>query len=181
MQRLIRFLCVSVLLAALAVSVADATQVLYRSPEQLGTDARLVVDGRVTDVRSHWNDTRTKIITEATVDVAGTYKGNAVSSVTVVQLGGVVGNVRQTVHGALHWQRGEEVLLFLEDAYPGTYQVAGFSQGKYRVERDDRGRPFVRQASPGGAELVSPQGETPAVQPTQIPLDTFLDQALGRK
>lgn len=181
MQRLLRSLGVSVLLVVLAVCTADATQILYRTPRQLGTDAQVVVDGRVTGVRSYWNDTHTKIITEATVAVAGTYKGTAPSAVTVVQLGGVVGNVRQTVHGALQWRPGEEVLLFLEDALPGTYQVAGFSQGKYHIERDDRGRPYVRQASPDGAELVSPGGAPRAAQPAEVALDTFLDQALGRK
>jgi hypothetical protein len=166
----------------LLVTVADATQVLYRTPQQLGSDATLVVDGRVTGVRSYWNDSRTKIITEATVAVDGTHKGNPRSSVTVVQLGGVVGHVRQTVHGALQWHPGEEVLLFLEDAFPGTFQVAGFSQGKYHIERDPRGRRFVRQASPGGAELVgSPGASTRETTPTKLSLDQFIDQALGRK
>jgi hypothetical protein len=176
-----RLLGVSVLLAALFASLANATQVLYRTPQQLGADAQLIVDGRVTAVRSYWNDAGSKIITETTVEVTGTHKGGPRSTVAVVQLGGVVGNVRQTVHGALQWRPGEEVLLFLEDAMPGTYQVAGFSQGKYHIERDRRGRRFVRQASPDGAELVTPNGVMRTPQPLEVPLDRFLDQALGRK
>lgn len=182
MHRLILLVGVTVLALALLAPVADATQVLYRTPEQLGADAVLVVDGHVTGVRSYWNDSRTKIITEATVAVEGTHKGSPRSMVTVVQLGGVVGNVRQTVHGALQWRPGEEVLLFLENAFPGTFQVAGFSQGKYHIERDERGRRFVRQALPDGAELVgAPDGGKPVTVPAKLSLDRFIDQALGRK
>lgn len=185
MNRLTLVIGVSVLALALLAPVADATQVLYRTAQELGADAALVVDGRVTNVRSYWNDTGTKIITEATVNVAGTHKGNAPATVAVVQLGGVVGNVRQTVHGALQWQPGEEVLLFLDAALPGTYQVSGFSQGKYRIERDDRGRAFVQQIVPDGAELVGApgaQGVSPrASTPVKLSLEKFVDQALGRE
>jgi hypothetical protein len=187
MYRLMMFLGVSVLALALLAPLADATQVIYRTPRQLGEDAALVVDGRVTNVRAYWNETQSKIFTEATVHVGGTHKGDAGSTVRIVQLGGVVDNVRMTVHGALQWTVGEEVLLFLEPSVPGAYQVAGFSQGKYRIERDRRsGRPFVQQVLSDGAELVdapdaSRDALARAAQPPKLALDKFLDDVFGRK
>jgi hypothetical protein len=169
-------------LALLAPSV-DATQVIYRSPQQLGQDATLVVDGRVTSVRSYWNETRSKILTEAVVAVEGTYKGARQSTVRIVQLGGIVGNVKMNVHGAVSWHDGEEVLLFLEPSLPGAYQVAGFSQGKYRIERDPRsGKRFVQHVVPGGTEFLgAPGAPGTASTPTQLPLDEFVDGVFGRR
>jgi hypothetical protein len=159
-----------------------ATQVIQRTPQQLAKESQVVVDGKVSSVRSYWNDDRSKIFTEAVVTVGSTYKGGASPSVRVVQLGGVVGNVRMTAHGALIWKKGEEVLLFLEPSVPGAFQVAGFSQGMYRIERDARtGKAFVRYALPPDMQ----QGSTPApdaptsAQPAErITLEQFLDSVL---
>ena len=60
--------------------------------------------------------------------------------------------------------------------------MAGFSQGKYRIDRDPRnGRPFVQQVLADGAELVSAPGQLVASQPTKLALDKFLDDVFGRK
>lgn len=171
------------LIVALAATTVEATQVIYRTPRQLGQDAALVVDGRVTGVHSYWNASHSKIITEAVVDVSQTYKGDGPSTVRVVQLGGVVGHVRMNVAGALTWQHGEEVLLFLEPATPGAYQVAGFSQGKFHVERDPRsGKPYVQQAVMSDVELKAAPGAQPGADvPRKLALDKFIDDVFGQK
>jgi hypothetical protein len=186
MKRHSSFLGLIALAAAWTASPVDATQVVYRTPRQLGQDASLVVDGRVASVRSYWNESHSKIITEAVIDVAATHKGAGTSSVRVVQLGGVVGNVRMTVAGAVAWHSGEEVLLFLEPATPGAYQVAGFSQGKYRIERDPRsGKAYVEHVGPGGTELLAAPGDPGAEErsatPRKLALDRFIDDVFGRR
>lgn len=161
-------------LVALTAASALATQVIQRTPQQLAQDSALIVDGKVTGVRSFWNEDHSRIYTEATVAVASTYKGSGGANVRVVQPGGVVGNVRMTAQGALSWKRGEEVLLFLEPASPGAFQVAGFSQGKYEVQRDDRGRAFVQQALPadGGVAKGTAGRQT---------VEQFINQVLPRE
>jgi len=183
MKRLdVRILLMAIVLASMALPVL-ATQVILQSPQDLAKDSALIVDGTVSGVRSYWNDDHSRILTEATVAVGATHKGANASSVRVLQLGGVVGNVRQTAHGALAWKRGEEVLLFLEPATTGTYQVAGFSQGKYTIERDTRtGRAFVQQAMPADGEASAtstPGGSTP--QGGKVSLEQFLNQVLPKK
>ena len=101
------------LAVAATSSPARATTLIERTPEQIARQSALVVDGKVVGVRSYWNADHSRIFTEATVDVDGTHKGRAGARVRVVQIGGVVGNVRMTAHGALAWTPGEEVLLFL--------------------------------------------------------------------
>ena len=73
---------------------ADATQVIYQSPQQMGTESALVVRGRVTGIHSYWNESQTKIFTETVIAVDETYKGSGAPTVRVVQPGGVVGNRR---------------------------------------------------------------------------------------
>ncbi|HEU4364031.1 MAG TPA: hypothetical protein VFT13_01065 [Candidatus Krumholzibacteria bacterium] len=164
-------------LVALAVDAAVATQVVRRTPQELARESALIVDGTVTGVRSYWNEDHSKIFTEATVAVGSTYKGRGGNTLRVVQPGGVVGNVRMTAHGALGWSRGEEVLLFLEPSVPGAFQVAGFSQGKYAIERDARtGKAFVQQALPADME-----GAAAPAQAQRLTIEQFINQVLPQE
>ena len=181
MKRFSSVLGASCLILALAACCVFATQIEYRSPIDLGRESPLVVRGRVTALRSFWNNSGTKVFTEATVTVDETYKGRRTGTVSVRQLGGVVGHVRVNVDGAPAWAEGEEVLLFLEPFDGTSFQVAGFSQGKYTVERDpDTGEPFVRGPSLDDVELIGAEGETPLRLETGImSLESFIDRALG--
>ena len=178
MKRASSILRVSIpVLIILSMSV-QATQIIYRSPQQMGEESALVVQGRVTGVRSYWNDTNTKIFTETQVAIDQSYKGGAGGTVSVVQLGGVVGHVQMKVEGALAWSPGEEVLLFLEPFNGDRYMVYGLSQGRYEIERDVRGRPFVSRGAFEGLEMLdAPEDRTPENE--RVPLDTFIDKALG--
>jgi hypothetical protein len=162
------------LLALLALGgSAAATQVVPMSADDLARDASLVVRGQVTGVRSYWNDAHTRILTEAAVTVSSPYKGAAPASVRVVQMGGVVDNVRMTVAGSLEWTAGEDVLLFLQPSLPGRWRVAGFTQGKYTIERDPAGVEYAVSAGIAGTGTAA---EKAAAAPARLPLDRFLAQ-----
>lgn len=178
MKRASSILRVSIpVLIILSMSV-QATQIIYRSPQQMGEESALVVSGRVTGVRSYWNDTNTKIFTETQVAVDQSFKGGAGGTVNVVQLGGVVGHVQMKVEGALAWSPGAEVLLFLEPLSGDRYMVYGLSQGRYEIERDERGRPFVSRGAFEGVEMLeAPEDSAPETE--KVPLNTFIDKALG--
>lgn len=165
--------CLAAAIALLCVALpATATQILHQSPEQLGRSAELVVRGRVEARQSYFADGGRRILTETTVAVEETFKGAAPARVTVVQAGGVVDGVRMTVHGALAWEEGEEVLLFLEPSLPGRHRVAGLSQGKFALERDAAGELLAVPAPLGGAELVGGAAARP------MPLRELLRTAL---
>jgi hypothetical protein len=183
MMRTAALLGISILALSLLNDNSRATQIVYRSPRELGEEASLVVLGRVGDVRSYWNERGTKILTETRIEVDESFKGQAPSLVRVVQLGGVVGNVRMTVHGALSWKRGEEVLLFLEPLRAGAFQVSGFSQGKFEIERDGvTGRPYVKHPRLDDVEVLRAGGDAAgaaAAPKEKIPLHTFVSETLG--
>lgn len=183
MIRCASLLCASMALVLLAPAPLEATQIIYQSPEEMGKTSSLVVRGKVTSSRSYWNEKHTKILTETTIEIDETYKGEGPQSLKIVQLGGLVGKVRMHVHGALVWKEGEEVLLFLEPFDRDTYQVAGFSQGKFKIERDpETGEEFVVGGDLGGfGVLRAPGGEGAAPKALRVPLDQFVTEALGER
>jgi hypothetical protein len=182
MRRITLLSCMLLLVLFGTVSAVRATQILYRSPEELGKESALVVTGTVQGSRSYWNADRTKIFTETVIGVDQSYKGEASGTVRIVQLGGVVDNVRMTVHGACSWRTGEEVLLFLDSRSDGRYRVAGFSLGKFELERDPAtGRAFVKHPRVEGAQVLSAPGgsEAPGARNERMPLHAFINSTLG--
>jgi hypothetical protein len=165
----------------LALAAAGwATEVMYQSPKQLADESSRIVRGTVVSVRSYWNAGHTTILTETRIKVAETYKGAKTPEAVVVQLGGVVGHVKVNVEGALSWRPAEEVLLFLESNPDGAYQIAGFSQGKFAIERDARtGEAYVKSPAFEGVSLVgAPPGGAKSMK---APLDQFIDETMGRR
>jgi hypothetical protein len=182
MKRNVSILWVSVLVLLVLAAAGQATEVIYRSPKQLADESSQIVRGMVTGVRSYWNAEKTRIFTEVRVKVDETYKGGALPEARIVQLGGIVDHVNMHVDGALSWRQSEEVLLFLERGQTGDFRVAGFSQGRFAIERDRRtGKAFVRSPGFEGATLVSvPEGRR-AAPPRKIPLDSFVHETLNRE
>ncbi|MDD3643514.1 MAG: hypothetical protein PHQ19_08645 [Candidatus Krumholzibacteria bacterium] len=174
------------ILASLAVLVcaASASQIVRLTPRQMADYSELVVSGRVDGVTSFWNGDRTKIFTRIDVLVDEAYKGEKRARIELLQLGGTVGNVKVTVEGALAWRSGEEVLLFLEPYPGGRYQVAGLSQGRFEIERDEQtGKRYVRRPALGGTAPMQADG-SPAGRPAdveRIALEQFVSEALAKE
>jgi hypothetical protein len=167
------------------VSAAFATQVMYQSPQQMGTQSALVVRGTVQSTQSYWNASRTKIFTRTQIGVDETYKGPHQAVIDIVQIGGTVGTVKVTVQGALQWEPGEEVLLFVEPYDATTYQVSGFSQGRFEIERDPKtGVAYVTAPSLEGTAIVEAPSADAMTKPSKsekVTLEQFVNRALGRR
>ncbi len=141
--------------------VLSATQIVLVSSREMAENSALVLAGRVSGQESYWNEDHTKIFTRTTILVDETYKGGHSPRIELIQLGGIVGNIKVTVEGAILWRDGDEVLLFLEP-YGDTpsFQVAGLSQGRFLIERDpDTGERFVRRPAIDGVELLQSDGK----------------------
>jgi hypothetical protein len=185
MKTFVQILAVSLVFTLGTTTLSQATQVIHRSVEQLGQQSSLVVRGKVAGVRSFWNDKHTKIFTETEITVDQSYKGGQPSAIRILQLGGIVDNVKVNVAGALQWRTDEEVLVFLEPYTNGTFQVSGFSQGRFNIVRDPRtNQMYIERPSQDGVEFVG--GATPdelrrASRVEKMPLERFINQALGRK
>lgn len=176
-----RILAFSVLLLGGAGS-AHATLVLHRTPEQLGIDSEVVVQGVVQNVDTFWNEDRSRILTSVDVRVEQSFKGTPSPVVRIVQMGGVVDGVRMTVAGALQWTAGDEVLVFLEST-ARDYRVAGFTQGRFDLERDPVTRQiYATRAASGETRLVDRPGAAPsAPRPVRVLLDELVAEALPQR
>jgi hypothetical protein len=126
--------------ALLAVLPAEATTLLAQDLAELSQSADAIVRGTVRELESRWTGDRMRIVTQVEVEVAEALKGAPGASVTIVQPGGVVGDIGQKVSGLASFERGEEVVLFLERRPGGIFLVSGMAQGKFRVERSSDGR-----------------------------------------
>jgi len=185
MTRSLTPLVAFLLVGCLMVCAALATQVMYQSPQQMGTQSALVVRGKVQSTQSYWNASRTKIFTRTQIAVDETYKGPHQGVIDIVQIGGTVDKVKVTVQGALLWKAGEEVLLFVEPYDASSFQVSGFSQGKFEVERDPKtGVAYVAAPPLEGTSLVGAPSTDSLTKPSKsekVTLEQFVNRALGRR
>ncbi len=104
--------------------------------DELTLRADLILYGNVLTMKSAWNADRTMIYTQVVVIVTNQIKGRADAKEVVIQMpGGVVGDVGLAVSDTPEFAQGEEVVVFLEASHTANYEVSGWWQGKYHVER----------------------------------------------
>lgn len=149
----------------LFIALAAASFVQASTAEKLSFDrligaADLIVKGRVEELKTRQSPDRRSVTTVVTIAVANHFKGAKVSSVTIEQPGGSMGEVAQGVPGLPEFFTGEEVIVFLKQQRNGAYSIAGGKQGKFSVKT----QPGSNQAI---AEDFAHRTET---------LDSFLDR-----
>jgi hypothetical protein len=108
--------------------VPHASILQAMSLTELTTSADSIVVGNVRGVHSAWDAHLRTIVSKVDVDVDEVWKGKASGRLTVVALGGVVGDIEMTVEGMPTFVVGEKSLLFLHGK--SQLRVVGMSEGK---------------------------------------------------
>ena len=169
-----------VVLISLSVVPSGWSQESRRlSVDELTAASATVVVGKVTDIRSTWSDPR-HLVTVATVSVSEVLKGDATTEVRVVVPGGIDANrkfpIAMTYPGAPQFGSNEDVFLFLtnEADLAGALSVAGFSEGKYSIVRDETGASFVSRDLISTVNVTSANG-LPRGTRQLTPLSQFRD------
>jgi hypothetical protein len=124
-----------------------------------------VVD--VVSVKADWDANHEQILTTIDLLVVESWKGGAASGshLTVVQPGGTVGDLTQTIHGMTRFVAGERAVVFLTGR-PDRASVVGMAQGKRLVLRDNAtGRLVVHAPDKAGATFIR---TTPAGRPSPV-------------
>lgn len=168
----------STLSALLAVALliglpAAATTMLRIDLPELAQSSDTVVHGTVRRMESRWSADKRRIVTDVEIEVAETLKGQAGSTVLIVQPGGRVGDIGQIVHGLASFAEGEEVVVFLERRGTSAYRVMGMAQGKYQIRRSaDHRSALAVPENTGDALLLDPSTRQPsATAPRTLTLD----------
>lgn len=160
-------------ITSLWISNAGATSVPSLSFEQLTDRSELIVTGQIARTWTDWDSAHKFIWTHYELTVSAAQKGSPGSTVVLSEPGGVVGIHGMAIAGAVTYQPGERVLVFLERMPNGYLRTTGWSQGKFDV--DNAGR-LHAELSLGQLEIVSTQKE-PAGTPLRA-LDGMTVQEL---
>jgi hypothetical protein len=139
------------------ISTARATSVSRLSFEELTDQSEIVVSGQITRSWADWDAEHKFIWTHYELSVSDTLKGSAGSTVTLSEPGGIVGDKGMSVAGAVGYQQGEKVVVFVQRMPNGYLRTAGWSQGKFRVDQDGK---LHGESSALGLELVGANART---------------------
>ena len=126
--------------------IADTSLAVALSVQDMVNQSDVIAIGNCVETKSVWVDR--SLVTLATISVTESLKGNA-STLTVELPGGVDASrkfpVAMTYPGAPTVTPGEDVFLFLTATgqVGGSYNVAGFSQGKFSIITDEDGEQVV--------------------------------------
>ena len=177
MRRWQSFLGVGLLLLAVP---ASGSTFLHMDRAELTAKASAVVVGNVLSVESFWTKSGIVIVTEAMVEVEDAILGEAPSVVVVRTFGGTVNGYTVEAHGFPTFEKGERVLLFLQQdkAVPDATRVLGFQEGKYRLTVDKAGRELALPTVDAGARLMTAEGKL-APAPRPLLLDELRSEIRG--
>jgi hypothetical protein len=107
-------------------------------------------------VKSDWDAGHEQILSTIDLMVVESWKGGdaPATHLTIVQPGGTVGDLTQTVHGMTRFVPGERAVVFLAGR-PDRSSVVGMAQGKRLVRRDSvSGKLFVHVPDKSGATFI---------------------------
>jgi hypothetical protein len=157
MRSLPRFIALLIAAAAIAFPRSSpASLVLALDLETMVARASNVAVVDVMSVTAAWDERHEQILSTITLTVVESWMGTAAPAtrLVVVQPGGSVGDIIQTVHGMTQFSPGERAVVFLQGP-PERAHVVGMAQGKRLVRRDSTsGRFLVHAPDRAGATFV---------------------------
>ena len=144
----------------MGASALHGTTVIPPTFDELVSQAQVIFQGVVTDVRSQWvgEGAQRSIVSYVTFKVEDAMKGNPGSTYTMRMLGGTVGDQTMDVTDTPKFKVGNRDILFVENNGSQFVPLVGIMHGRFRVERE--------QAS--GREVVVTNGGEPLSNISQL-------------
>src|SRR5204862_4379570 len=110
-------------------NAATATTVERLNLDGLVKKASRIVIGKVRNSRTYWSSNGKLILTNYTIDVQETIKGQPAPAIQVTTIGGTIGDLTLHVTGMPIFAKDENAVVFVEKS--GVYStVVGLAQGK---------------------------------------------------
>lgn len=135
------------LLAGLTFSVrtAQATTVIPPTFDELVSQAEVIFQGDVTDVKSQWvgEGAQRNIVSYVTFKVEDALKGTPGQSYTIRMLGGTVDGETMGVSDAPKFKVGDKDILFVQNNGSQFVPLVGIMHGRFHVKRDQAGQEVV--------------------------------------
>jgi hypothetical protein len=120
--------------------ITNYSQRLSTDIENLSKGADVVLTGKVVQQKSSWNEDRSRIYTNATIQVEEYLKGNTnEGSIVVTYMGGEVDDVGELYTHMPRFEDDEEILVFLKrDQKTSSYKVFNGEEGKLSIVYDKK-------------------------------------------
>jgi hypothetical protein len=155
----------AVVLILFAAAFVHGTTVQRLSLQDLVKKAHRIVTGKVRQSKTYWSSNGKLILTDYTIEVDESIKGQSPRLFQVTTIGGKIGDRELHVSGMPSFQKDENIVLFTESS--GSYEVVlGLGQGKFSVENgeviNDVGSLSFPDGRPGKA--------------VRLPVETFKNQ-----
>jgi hypothetical protein len=150
-----------------------ATTLRRFNVDELVSHSRQIIIGHCIASESHWNSKGTLIMTYSQFVVNQQLKGNGSSQLTVVTVGGHVGDYHQVIVGMPQFIPGQESLLFLESSSSGHNQVVGLAQGIFSIRTNLQTGKREAIQSLRGLNLLAADGtvDSQHIDAAHMPLD----------
>jgi hypothetical protein len=115
-------------------------QSIQSTTKSLSENSDVILEGKVVKQNSSWNQNKTRIYTEVTVEIDEYLKGNKGNKTLIVTTpGGEVGDVGELYSHMPSFSNDEEVLLFVKKDKQGeNYKVLNGEDGKLTLYRDKK-------------------------------------------
>jgi hypothetical protein len=181
MKSIMRAVLVAAIITGVCAPPLSATTLLAKSDRDMAKEADMIVVGRCIKTRSEW--VGKVLVTVATMDVSETLKGSAKKTIEIVLPGGIDTKrkvpVAMTYAGAPTLTPNEQVFLFLtRDAeLDNAMTITGFSQGKYNVVVNPKGKNIVTR-NVSDARFIGGQGITEGSRDSRT-LNQFKSEVQG--
>jgi len=128
-----------ILIVTVGFYITSFAQVTLSEVKSMSKNADLIITGKVTKQSSGWNENKTKIYTQANIQVDEYIKGNGQGSIVVSYLGGEVGDIGEVYSHMPKFEDQEEVLVFLKKDEKSTgYKVFNGEDGKINLIVDPK-------------------------------------------
>jgi hypothetical protein len=117
--------------------------------KKLSKGADVILTGKITQKKSGWNETKTRIYTKATLKVDEYLKGkNNGKYIEITYPGGEVGDIGEIYTHMPKFADNEEVLVFLKkDEKNNGYKVLNGEEGKITVLNDAKTKEKVTSSN----------------------------------
>jgi hypothetical protein len=122
----------------LGLSTGRGTTVVPPTFDQLVSQAQVIFQGAVSDVRSEWAGAGAQrhIVTYVTFKVEDRFKGNVGATYSIRLLGGTVDGKTMVVTDTPKFNVGDRDILFVENNGSQFVPLVGISHGRFRIQRE---------------------------------------------
>ncbi|HVF72085.1 MAG TPA: hypothetical protein VM940_10810 [Chthoniobacterales bacterium] len=135
-----KLFCSLFFLACLGLAkTVSGTTVIPPSFDRLVSDAEMIFEGTVTDLRSEWagEGTDRHIVTYVTFKVEDALKGALGPDYTIRMMGGTIDGKTLEVTDAPRFKVGDRDILFVEHNGTQFIPLVGIMHGRFRIKPDD--------------------------------------------